>query len=411
MKAPQIDNFLASRENHPQIMDENSVQKFSSIWSKMQLLKVQGGDELRSIWICGERGKIEDFGDFQEYLDEEEVENEQDFREMWLDYYPAKQKWYKFTVSKYQNVLYLYFDSKLCFQIGETSENIASYTINTDFLTWLEEKVEQTISDLQKNTTDYNAYISKNLPYQKRVGKILRQDFWTVFPEWKKDFEIFQNDTEALNIIETLSKNSSVKEDEQQFVNSMTSGDFFRYCEIGYDANQYFKNSKEVLSPKEKYLGMADGRDCGLRNLDENSTDAFSNWYKNDAHCGGHPWEICRGGNSTHISFFVRQTELAWTLRLAGSSRSRVVETLKMAIALYKAKIPFILQDAEALFAMVAGKDYIGIVPEGIIPRYCHSYFPQEDKIMDFMNLGIEKRKDIVNKTHWYQIEKVNIAD
>lgn len=35
---------------------------------------------------------------------------------------------------------------------------------------------------------------------------------------------------------------------------------------------------------------------------------------------------------------------------------------------------------------MLTGKDYIGIVPEGIIPCYCSSMFPGE-KIIDFMNL------------------------
>ncbi len=408
MKAPQIDNFLANRENHPLIMDENSILALNNIWNKIQIIKKQGDDELRSIWICGNRGEISDFGDFQEFLDEEIVENEQDFNEMWLDYYPDSQKWYKFTVSKYQDTLYFYFDSKLCFQIGETSQNIASYSISEDFLKWLGTRIEQTISELKKNTKAYNTNISKNLPYQKRVGKILRSDFWTIFPEWKKDFEIFQNDIEVLKIIETLSKSTSVKDDKLN-INSITSGDFFRYCEISYDANGYFTDNIKTLTPKEKYLKMADGRDCGLRNIDENSTKAFSNWYENDAHCGGHPWEICRGGNSTHISFFVQQTELGWYLRLAGSSRSRATETIKMAIALHKAQIPFYLQDAAYLLAMITGKDYIGIVPEHVMPRYCHSYFPKKDNINDFMNLGTEKRKEIVDKSNWYSIEKLNI--
>ena len=408
MKAPQIDNFLASRENHPKIMDENSKQALNNIWNKMQIMNIQGDDELRSVWICSERGKIEDFGNFQEFLDEEMVESEQDFNKMWLDYYPEKHKWYKFTVNKYENILYFYFDSKLCFQIGEIDENIASDPINKDFLNWLDARIEQTISELKKDTKVYNTHISKNLPYQKRFGKILRSDFWSIFPEWKKDFEIFQNDVEALKIIEILSKNSSTN-DRKLYINSISSGEFFRYCEISYDANGYFTDNLKALTPKEKYLKMADGRDCGLRNIDENSTEAFSNWYENDAHCGGHPWEICRGGNSTHISLYVQQTELGWHLQLAGSSRSRAAETLKMAIALYKAQIPFYLQDATALLAMTTGTDYIGIVPEHIMPRYCHSYFPKEDEIDNFMNLGTEKRKEIVDKTNWYSIEKLKI--
>ena len=30
------------------------------------------------------------------------------------------------------------------------------------------------------------------------------------------------------------------------------------------------------------------------------------------------------------------------------------------------------------------------IDPDKFLPRYCHSLFPKEDKIIDFMNLGFD---------------------
>ncbi|MCL4415204.1 MAG: hypothetical protein M1365_00665, partial [Actinobacteria bacterium] len=162
-------------------------------------------------------------------------------------------------------------------------------------------------------------------------------------------------------------------------------------------------------APKKKYLAMADGRDCGLTKLDENSKTAFLNWYKNDSHCGGHPWEICRGGNSTHISLFLYQVENGWKLRLAGSSRARIIETVKMALAFYINKTPFVLEKAEEIFRMIKGIDFIGIVPETIIPRYCHGFFPDEDRINDFMNLGFERIEEIIKKSYWYPIKEVRL--
>jgi len=123
-------------------------------------------------------------------------------------------------------------------------------------------------------------------------------------------------------------------------------------------------------------MAMADGRDCGLTKLDEGSESAFEKWYKIESHCGGHPWEICRGGNSTHISLFICLAENGWNLRLAGCSRARVAETVKMALALHTNNIPFILEKAEEIIRMIKGIDYIGIVPETVIPVYCHSLFP-----------------------------------
>ena len=154
---------------------------------------------------------------------------------------------------------------------------------------------------------------------------------------------------------------------------------------------------------------MADGRDAGLRNIEGNAQRAVHAWYHSGERLGAHPWEICRGGNSTHISLFATNTENKWYLRLAGSSIVRVEETVKMAIVLYDKNIPFTLSEAEAILQMITGNDYIGIVPDYIFPRYCHGLFPKEDKIIDFMNLGMEEDEAIISKIYWYPLKKIEI--
>ena len=71
--------------------------------------------------------------------------------------------------------------------------------------------------------------------------------------------------------------------------------------------------------------------------------------------------------------------------------------------------MPFILSEAEAILRMVTGIDYIGIVPDYIFPRYCHSYFPKDDEIIDFMQLGFEENKTIIANAYWYPLEKIAI--
>jgi hypothetical protein len=56
---------------------------------------------------------------------------------------------------------------------------------------------------------------------------------------------------------------------------------------------------------------------------------------------------------------------------------------------------------------MVTGTDYIGIVPDYVLPRYCHGLFPKEDRIIDFMNLDREKEDRIIPLTYWYPLEKI----
>ena len=193
----------------------------------------------------------------------------------------------------------------------------------------------------------------------------------------------------------------------------MTANTFFRFCEICYDANDYFKNSDETLTPLQKYLKMADGRDAGLRNIEGDSPGAFHQWYHSGERMGAHPWEICRGGNSTHISLFVSEIEEKWSIRLAGSSIVRVEETVRMAVAMHENNIPFKLWEADEIVRMVTGNDYIGIVPDTVFPRYCHSLFPKEEKIIDFMNLGFDKEliEALLPFIYWYPLEEIILDD
>ena len=79
------------------------------------------------------------------------------------------------------------------------------------------------------------------------------------------------------------------------------------------------------------------------------------------------------------------------------SSSSYHIETIKIFLALSKSGIPVILREAKALGERVAGIEKMGIVPEGVFPRYCHSYFPDEH-IIDCIQeeaLFILSRKEI----------------
>src|SRR5690606_15214917 len=98
-----------------------------------------------------------------------------------------------------------------------------------------------------------------------------------------------------------------------------------------------------------------------------------------------HPWEICRGGNSTHISLYVIKKDGKWIFDLAGSSIVRVEETVRMAIAFWENQIIFELRDADEIVGMVTVEDCIGIVSDTIFPRYLHSLFHEKKRIMDFM--------------------------
>jgi hypothetical protein len=404
--APYIDILVNSCQSYPEVKNEIIINRLADIFKMICCLEKQGDDEYRSIWVSAERGRIEDFGDYKEFLENGEVNNMKDFEDLWHYYYPNEMKWYNFAISKYADVHYFYIDSKLTFQFkSDESNQEACFDFQTSLAEWLLKETEQTMVLIKKDIACYINFINSHLPYSKRFGRILRSDFWSIFPDFGQEFHNITTDIiEILNKVAVQSELKTFK-----YLSSISSGDFFRFCEIGYHANQYFDKSNKILTAKEKYIAMADGRDCGLTKLNEKSYQDFGKWYETEKNCGGHPWEICRGGNSTHISLYICQDIKGWYLRLEGSSRARVIETIKIAIALYKDGIPFILGKAEEICRMASGVDYIGIVPENIIPRYCHSYFPTEDKIIDFMNLGTEKSNEIIKKAFWYPLPEVHL--
>jgi hypothetical protein len=301
------------------------------------------------------------------------------------------------------------FDVKLVVQLARETGQISGISVEDEelleFLRWTLSQLKTEIHSAVKDIDAYNETIAENLPLHKRFGKIKRILLWEHVPGIQRlDKALGQT---SLQRFETAINKMNV----EHLIPAMTANIFFHYCQLCYDANGYFKD-RPALSPRIQYKEMADGRDEGLTEIAGGSEKAFEDWHRNKSRRGGHPWEICRGGNSTHIALMVSKKSNGWQLYLAGSSRARVLETAKMAIALSEREIPFILANARELLNMLKGTDYCGIVPKEMIPKYCHSCFPEEDPIIDFINPWHDEIIAEVVKQYavWYPIERVKLV-
>ena len=158
------------------------------------------------------------------------------------------------------------------------------------------------------------------------------------------------------------------------------------------------------------YKCLADGRDDGLTNIDLNSPEEFIRWKSGELQVfnGHHPWEVLRGGNSTHVNFGVTHRgnvkDGRFYLYLAGLHRPG--EVIRFFIALRQHNIMVELEDMDELLARCLGTDRVGIVPNGVFPRYCEGMFPGE-KVVDFINIHHwdENYAEIVEKASWQEIE------
>lgn len=184
---------------------------------------------------------------------------------------------------------------------------------------------------------------------------------------------------------------------------TMTTNDYFEYCRIAYLAgkrrNEHIDKS---LTGREMYERYADGRHEGLLEINPNSTTEFADWI-DDKHPkrsrGGHPWEIKRGGNTTHVDLSVSRPSYDntnFTVSLGGASISRLKETICMFLGIHEAGLPISISDPEGIRKRLLAQDNIGIFPSYHSLHRADQYFHEHDDVYDvlyFDDLGRYKRR------------------
>ena len=152
----------------------------------------------------------------------------------------------------------------------------------------------------------------------------------------------------------------------------MTSRIFFECCKAGYNENNY---DTENLNPCEAYLRFSDRRDDGLTKLPIDDADAFLKWYEGRPRCG-HPWEVCRGGNSTHVSLYVAKDEKGFWFIVAGSSESRFLESINFYMAIKRLGYPVEIRHGVMLANRLKGNEVI-VMPQRQLTTGCLTWADQ----------------------------------
>jgi len=159
----------------------------------------------------------------------------------------------------------------------------------------------------------------------------------------------------------------------------------------------------DSLSGREMYGRYADGRHEGLLDIDPYSEEEFADWI-DGAHPkrggGGHPWEIKRGGNTTHIDLTVSRPspyrKEGFKVEMRGESIGRMIETIRMFLAIHEAGIPISIADPEGVRKRLLVQDKIGIIPFYASPHRANQHFSREEDVFDVMyydDLGRFKRR------------------
>lgn len=429
--APAIDTLLERFSRgfrNPEKPSEELISALNPLFDTMrELAPLKTNNEAKAIWIVVPVGDLSDYGSVEEAA--EYGETEEEFRERWQEEYPYENKWYLLTIAENEPGSRYKFRSVAVDNTGIVNADLGNGTRPE---TWYKEEPQimlcKLLSEAAKQSMDmirnglYNEYVSTNLPYEHRTGVIRRSDAWKIYPEEKEHIWKGMDKDTFLMFKSFLETND---EDKIGRIKNFTANDFFRACTIGYRACGY---DLKDLTPSEAYLRYADGRDEGLTGtgyglnegpgIDFDSPAEWDIWY-NSSRIGGHPWEVIRGGNSTHVELYVmcdknrlgecdkKKAASGYYFAIAGKHRPE--ESIKFFVALRKEGLPVHIYNSEEILARYEENDYIGIVPHRVFPKYCENMFPEKyGNVIDFMHLYSDEL-DLLPYIEWLPEEKAEL--
>ena len=397
MTAPKLDfllEVLDSRNYNPEIYDKKVKEKINELYDLLDKIKPLSDDEYKILYFSVPKGSIEEYGDYEEAKEYEEVDSYLEFVDRFNEEYPDELYWYKMISTRYKNYRMISINNKTIIYADMDKEANFENSQLQELLDFIIVKVKDCIKRLEDGT--YNDYIQDNYSYKNRFGVIKRNEYWKIFPDVKNNLlnEITQEE------IDYFIENVSDKIENR--IKNMTSGKYFECVGLSYKNTGYEIGN---LKDKELYLKYADGRDEGLSKIDESSSQKFDKWYNDDKKFGGHPWEIIRGHSFARVNLYVGHDENGYYLSLDGSIILRKIEIVKIFNILSKNNIPIRVYNADIIKDAFKGNDYIGVVPDDIIPIECSGYF-KKYKPTEFIHMRDDK---IFNYIKWEPLENIEL--
>ncbi len=322
--------------------------------------------------------------------------------EIWRLYVPPqnnKQRWLHLHFTKYQNTIYWIIDNDVQLEFDLKKEMLnekecPSFCSEEHDFSALIKSCIKTLKAVEKDWLNCHRSLLKKLPEKYRFGLIERRILWEIVSDiYRPDLELAANEYELL--MEIFDRQEMALSDALA-IPSPTLRTYLDYCKVAYLSNFAKTQShvKKQMSGLEMYKAMADGRHEGLIDISMDSSEELAAWYRS-GRGGGHPWEICRGGNATHIDLGVLHENGKWFVFLNGNSTGRMVETARMALAFYKRKMPFRWVGFNDVRLKMEGRDNIGIIPERYSLHRANQLFENNDRVFDCLHyddLGAAKK-------------------
>ena len=243
--------------------DEKSYRLIDELFQMLQDVETDDEDGAKELWLCARRGTIDDFakqyGTYEENLEDGTVKNQKEYEDYWKSEFPDEVEWYRFVAVEHTDIKYrcVFLSNKQVLEMDKRLESGYTHDIS-EFTEWLVDAVKLTIEAVRNGT--YNESVARLLPYKHRTGVITRAGLWKLYPEEKESFFEALTQEDVDEFLATGTEDCTGLPELKE----MTANDFYRFCALGYAANNY---DGQAFALKAQYYRHADGRDDGLKKI------------------------------------------------------------------------------------------------------------------------------------------------
>ena len=197
--APQLEYFVSSSRHcinrNPKACTPATAEALEELFVEVRKLSPVFENGGRTIYCLVDRGPIEDWADYEDYLADEIVTNYAEFEEAWKRNYPYEKQWFEFSFLEDDSNGYkgIWVNNQLTINTMPNPFMNNDIIDEPEFVKWLTAKVRECINDIKAGT--YNRKVREELAFELRTGTIIRNDLWEVFPEDKAEY--FSDITDA----------------------------------------------------------------------------------------------------------------------------------------------------------------------------------------------------------------------
>lgn len=393
----EVNQLPASRNLEVTIVDDKSLEVIERIEKLLSSFEPMGFDELRYVYIEAVRGTIEDWCTYEEYW-KKTGERMKSWKKEWRYRFPRAKEWYEIGIRHYKELVFLFISRKHRGDVvlGNTKdgytprEKIDTYKYDvSSFLIKLESYLISVVESIKNDPQAYIRYLEENYPHRMRTGKIATKEWCRVTKEKFLDL-----DEETLGIMEDL----AVRRPETSHL-KLTLREYMRIWKIAYTSKPEYQHLKD-MPLEEVFRHSSKGYMSNIKGYDWDSESDFQKW--GDANSPYHCYDVCYA----RVHLFPQSDGADYYLELAAHYEGWIPNLVSMAVALYKAGVPFVLRDAQELLALHYQTGSVVIRPEC---SYGRSLITKPERYLPRVGDGVTQKQidELISIIDWDGFQEV----